>query len=102
LAIDKGIADLVCYSDSLLSINFISGDTPQFHIYVVLIQDIKDLVANHNFSLYHTIREGNQCADFLVKLVATSDADLIIHSSPPVDLLSQLKIDVSGTFFSRP
>jgi len=42
LAINMGIDDLVCYSDSLLSINLISGVTSQFHIYVVLIQDIKE------------------------------------------------------------
>jgi len=37
LAVNMGIEELVCYSDSLLSINLISGVTSQFHIYVVLI-----------------------------------------------------------------
>jgi len=56
LAINMGIEELVCYSDSLLSINLISGVTSQFHIYAVLIQDIKDLLATRSFSkfLYST------------------------------------------------
>jgi len=38
ITIDMGIDDLTCYSDSFLSINLIKGDTPHYHIYVVLIQ----------------------------------------------------------------
>jgi hypothetical protein len=68
---------------------------------VVLIHDIKDLLANYNYSLHHTLREGNQCVDFLAKVGATSDAALVSYSSPPIDLLLQLKIDVSGTFLPR-
>jgi ribonuclease HI len=89
------------FSDSQISIDLILRDDPKFHIYAVLIQDIKDLVANHIFSPLHTLREGNQCADFLAKKGATSDAALVIHSSPPVDLLAQLRIDALGTFFPR-
>jgi hypothetical protein len=58
-------------------------------------------VANYNFSLLHTLREGNQCADILAKKGATSDAALVIHSSPPDDLLAQLTADALGTFFPR-
>ncbi|KAK2376467.1 hypothetical protein QL285_077249 [Trifolium repens] len=100
-AINKGLTNLMCYSDSQISIDLILRDDPQFHIYAVLIQDIKDLVANYNLSLLHTLREGNQCADILAKKGATSDAALVIHSTPPVDLLAQLRTDALGTFFPR-
>jgi len=59
MAIDIGIDDLACYSNSLLSVNLIKGDTPHYHIYVVLIQDIKDMLASNNFSVHHTLRESN-------------------------------------------
>jgi len=59
LAIDMGLDDLACYSDSLLSITLITVETPKFHIYAALLQDIKDLLGNRNFTLYHTLREGN-------------------------------------------
>ena len=72
----KAITDLVCYSDSLHCINLIKGPPMKFHTYVVLIQDIKELIGQINVTICHTLREGNQCADFLVKLGASLDIDL--------------------------
>jgi len=101
MAIDMGIYDLACYSDSLLSINLIKGDTPHYHIYVVLVQDIKDMLASNNFSMHHTLREGNQSADFLAKMSSASDVGFVIHSAPPKDLLHLIQSDNSGVFFPR-
>ena len=50
-AIEMGVDDLICYSDSLLSINLIFVNTLRFHIYVVLIQDIKDMLYSRNYVL---------------------------------------------------
>jgi len=101
LAKNMGINDLVCYSDSLLSINLIQGDTSHYHVYVVLIQDIKDLMTTSNFSIHQALREGNQSADFMAKLGVVSDIDIVIHSSPPSDLMGLLRTDVMGTYFPR-
>jgi len=102
LAFDMGLDDLVCYLDSLLSINLITVDTPSYHIYAVLLQDIKDLLGIRNFTLHHTLREGNRCVDYMAKMGASSKDVFIMHPSPPVDLLPLLKIDASITFFYRP
>lgn len=102
LAINMGLNDLICYSDSLISINLINVSTPSYHTYAVLIQDIKDLLHDSNFTLHHTLREGNHSADFMAKLGASSAEDFILYSSPPADLLPLLKIDASGTSFPRP
>jgi len=101
LAIDMGLDDLVCYSDSLISINLITVDTLKFHIYVVLLQDIKDLLGNRNFTLHHTLRESNQCADFFAKMGASFEDVFKLHPSPPTDLLALIRIDTSGTYFPR-
>jgi hypothetical protein len=101
MAIDLNMNDLMCYSDSLLAVNLIMNDTPRFHIYVVLIQNIKDLLVDRNISLHHTLREGNQCADYFARLGTNSDAHLVVHQSPPADLLPLLRADVIGTFFVR-
>ncbi|GAU40444.1 hypothetical protein TSUD_397630 [Trifolium subterraneum] len=101
LAKDLAIDELVCYSDSLLCINLIKGPIVKYHVYAVLIQDINELICQSNVTLCHTFREGNQCADFLTKLGASSDADLIIHASPPNGIFDLLKSDSSGTFFLR-
>lgn len=63
IATDMGITELVVYSNSLLSINILTGESSKFHIHAVLIQEIKDMLSQANFSLHHTLHEGNQCAD---------------------------------------
>jgi ribonuclease HI len=58
LAVNMGIEDLVCFSDSQLSVNLIAGEVYEYeyHAYAVLIQDIKDLIASHNYNILHTLR----------------------------------------------
>ncbi|CAJ2656436.1 unnamed protein product [Trifolium pratense] len=77
------IDELVCYSDSLHRINLIKGSQVKFHMHAVLIQDIKDLISQSNVSRCHTLREGNQYADFFAKLGASSNADFTNHDCPP-------------------
>ena len=96
-----GITEMVVNSDSLLSIKLISGSYSKYHVHAALIQDIKDLLSTVNYSLSHTFREGNQCADCFAKLGAASDDALLIHSMPPNDLCPFLKNDASGTLYLR-
>jgi len=64
LSRDMDIFEFVCYTDSLLCLNLITGPTMNYHIYAALIADIKDLLSSKNTSIFHTLWEGNQCADF--------------------------------------
>lgn len=73
----------------------------RFHVYVVLIQDIKELLKQGNVTMNHTLCEGNQCADFMVKLGASSNFKFLCHESPPTDLLNLLRSDAAGTFYLR-
>jgi len=79
LAISLNFEELVCYSDSLLAMNLIKEDLNQFHVYVVLIQNIKDIMSSLHVNLHHTLREGNHCADFMTKLGASNDGNLTLH-----------------------
>ena len=83
------VDDLACYSDSLLSFNLIKGDTPHDHAYVVLIQNIKDILATNKFIVHHNLTEGNQSVDFMAKLGAA------------LVLLLLLRSDASRVFFPR-
>jgi hypothetical protein len=100
IAKNLGFVELVCYSDALVCINLINGRQEKYHVYVVLIQDIKELLHQSNV-ICHTLREGNQCTDFFAKLGASSDVDLLIHASPATEMLSLLRSDANGTFFLR-
>ena len=55
LAKDKGIVDLMCYFDSLLCINIITEPILKFHVYAVLIQDIKELMEQINATISYTL-----------------------------------------------
>ena len=101
LAVEAGIEEMVCYSDSMLSINLVTDQASNFHAYAVLIEDIKDLFSTRNFSIHHCLREGNQCADFFAKLGATSNEEFTSHVTPPNDLIPLIRNDAMGTLFPR-
>ena len=101
LALDMGLDELVCYSDSLLSVNLISEGVSKFHAYTVLMQDIKDILATRNYTVQHTLRERNHCIDFIAKLGATSNIEFYAHSSPPHDLIDMLRNDAMRVYFPR-
>jgi len=101
LARNLNIVDVVCYSDSLHYVSLINGPAMVYHAYATLIQDIKDLVRLGNAPILHTLREGNHCADFLVKLGASMDPTLSNHATPLDGLLPLLRDDAWGTLFPR-
>jgi len=101
LSKEKGIVDLFCYSDSLLCINIITSPLLKFHAYAVLIQDIKELMEQTQETNSHTLREGNQCADSMVKLGDSSNYELMRHDSPPTEFFPLLQSDDAGTFYLR-
>jgi ribonuclease HI len=98
LAKDMNIDEIDCYSDSLHCVNLIKGLQIKYLIHVVLIQDINELLFQINFSLYHTLRERNQYADFFAKLEASADAGFLTRVSPPKDVCD-LKNDATIIFF---
>ncbi|XP_024630300.1 uncharacterized protein [Medicago truncatula] len=98
---DMGISDFVCYFDSLHYVSLINGPSMKFHVYATLIQDIKDLVITSKASVFHTLCEGNYCADFLEMLGAASDSVLTIHVSPPDGMIQLIKVGAWETLFSR-
>jgi ribonuclease HI len=92
---------VACYTDSILAINSIKEANTKYHVYAVLIHEIQELLSQDNMSLHHTLREENQCADFLAKLGATADDNLLVHSQPLGDLRPLLRLDAQGTLFLR-
>jgi len=44
IAKDLNFIGLICYSDSLHCVNLIQGPSMKFHVYAVLIQEIKELI----------------------------------------------------------
>ncbi|XP_024634474.2 uncharacterized protein [Medicago truncatula] len=101
MAAENGIEEMICYTDSLLSVKLLTNSSSRFHAYAVLIQDIQDLLLSTNFSIQHCHREGNQCADFMAKLGAISNEEFARHTTPPYDLIPLIRLDAMGTAFPR-
>lgn len=101
MAAENGIEEMICYTDSLLSVKLLTNSSSRFHAYAVLIQDIQDLLLSTNFSIQHCRREGNQCADFMAKLGAISNEEFARHTTPPYDLIPLIRLDAMGTAFPR-
>lgn len=80
------IDELVCYSEL---------------VHAVLIQDIKDLIEQNNITICCTLREGNQCVDFMAKFGALSNVDLLIHPSHLDAIMSLLKINATRIVFTK-
>ncbi|PNX81354.1 ribonuclease H, partial [Trifolium pratense] len=53
-------------------------------------------------AFHHTLREGNECADWLAKKGATSDVSLKIWHSYPPQLSNVLIADASGVARREP
>lgn len=72
LAWNACLRNLICYTNSLNVITLIREQLPPFHKYAVIVQDIHDLLQrNWEVVIRHTLREGNQCADFMAKMGAS-------------------------------
>lgn len=101
IAKNLGYVDLACYSDYLVCINLINGSIERYHVYVALIQYIKNLLLQSNITVSHTLRDGNQSADFMMKLGASSDVGLLLREAPSTGLNTLLRSDTTDTFYLR-
>jgi len=79
----------------------IYGPIERYHIYVVIIQDIKQMLQQINVTVSHTLREGNQYADDMTKLEASSDVEFLLHDFLPVGLDDLLRSNAVDTLFIR-
>jgi hypothetical protein len=70
-----------------------------YHVYAVLIRDIKELLSQSNNTICHTPREENNYANFLVKFGVSSNSEFMIHASFPKGLFNILRSNTTETFF---
>jgi ribonuclease HI len=70
---DNGYRKVICFSDSLQSVNLIRDGVSAHHRFANEIQCIRNLLANEwEVVISHTLREGNACADVQAKMGALS------------------------------
>lgn len=63
--------------------------------------EIGYLHKNWRVTIQHTLREGNQCADFLAKMGSRFEDKWCCIDVPPVDLHPLLLADAMGVVYTR-
>ncbi|CAJ2671539.1 unnamed protein product [Trifolium pratense] len=97
LAMDRGFNNVIIESDSTIAIGLVEHDISPLHPYAPLIKKIRQFQnMDWTIAFHHTLREGNECADWLAKKGATSDVSLKIWHSCPPQLSNVLIADASG------
>ncbi|XP_024632920.1 uncharacterized protein [Medicago truncatula] len=95
---DLGYRSIILESDSQTALDLIA-DTKEnnFHPHATLLSLIRKFISLHWVVFFtHTLREGNECADWLVKLGDTNADSLKIWTTPPPQLDIILLEDIFG------
>ncbi|CAJ2632849.1 unnamed protein product [Trifolium pratense] len=102
VAWDQGYRNIVCYSDSTLSIQLIGRDVNSWHHYASILTNIRDLVKrNWSIDFKHTKREANAVADLLAKAGAAGTNAWTEFREPPPAAIPLLQADAARVMFAR-
>ncbi|KAJ1409532.1 Ribonuclease H domain [Sesbania bispinosa] len=94
--------DVKCMSDSQLALSLILGDVSNFHQHAGVVKEIRKLISQDwNVTMAHTLREGNQCADYLAKFGNAHSEALCVIQEPMEDLQPLISADALGSVFVR-
>ncbi|KAJ1426867.1 Ribonuclease H domain [Sesbania bispinosa] len=92
-----GIVIVRCQSDSKLAVHWVLEGVAPSHIYANLVELIRRLLSlPWDASIQHVLREGNGCADFLVKKGVQSADRIVFIQDPHVGLSPILQADATG------
>jgi len=70
---ERGYRDVICYSDSTLTVQLVSTTANPWHHYVAIISNVQDLLQRSwSVQSKHYVRETNSSVDFMAKLGAES------------------------------
>jgi ribonuclease HI len=102
VAWDQGHINIICYSDSTLSIQLIGEEVNLWHHYASILANIKALVQrNWSICFKHTKREANTVADLLAKTGAASTSNWTEMKEPPPSTIAFLQADAVRVLYLR-
>jgi ribonuclease HI len=102
VAWDQGYRNIICYSDSTLSIQLVEGEVSPWHHYASILANIKALVKrNWSICFKHTMREANSVADLLAKTGAAGTHAWTEIREPPSAAIPLLQADAARVMFAR-
>lgn len=98
-----GYTHVICEYDSLSALALINEGVNSFHPFGPLIFQIQSLKSlQWSLFIQHTLREGNECAEWMAKTGASRDDDLKIWETCPPQLNSIMLAYAFGVIRLRP
>nr|ABN09101.1 Ribonuclease H [Medicago truncatula] len=96
LAWDLGFRIITLEPDYKSALDLILDNDTTYHPHAIVLGRIRTLMSRDWSLLFnHTLREGNECADWLAKYDAQSDVSLKLWVSPPPQFAHVLLADAS-------
>lgn len=93
----KGLKEVIVETDSQATRDLALNPKNKNHPLMALFEDIKALLDAYGCNLCHTLREGNDCVDFLANIGAAQDSQLVHVSEPSGELKILLGLDSRGS-----
>lgn len=98
----RGYSNIICETDSKLTLDLISGEITTCHPYAALLTCMRSYKGqNWSISFALTFREGNHVADWMAKKGASSEEPLQLWDSCPPTLDTILFSDAIGITVPR-
>ena len=102
LCCNLNISHLVIELDAKAIVNVLGNLSYVNHVISPILDDCRMLVSRfQHIWIKHCYREVNKCADSLVRLSFTQDADFSSFLSPSVDIFDVFEDDLNGIYFDR-
>ena len=102
LALSLNISELLVDLDSAALVSlFADPQTPTRELSNLMLKGRHLVSCFDSITFHHTLREGNQAADFLANLGHSIAPGLLLHQTPPTGLGPILLCDEIGIAFPR-
>ncbi|KAK2375206.1 TMV resistance protein N [Trifolium repens] len=102
LAWGLGYHTITLESDTKSAIDLILEDDNNFHPHAIILGQICMFQARYwSLSFSHTLREGNECVDWLAKHCVQSDVNLKLLAFPPPQIAHVLLADATCVLRQR-
>ncbi|XLR65771.1 hypothetical protein S83_016443 [Arachis hypogaea] len=97
LAWQSGYRKVECESDCMMALKIIQDNAEDFPEFAHIVEEIhRFMLLEWDVTIYHIMREGNSCADFLAKIGSSSNSMFSLIISPQPELTPLLVADSKG------
>ncbi|CAL5347898.1 unnamed protein product [Camellia sinensis] len=96
ILLQSGLTKVVIETDAEQVVQLLQEGPGDNFSFQGLVEDARIILRGCECEVIHVMREGNTCANALVKLGAEQPEDLLVVNEPPAEIRSLLVADMLG------